>query len=206
MLPIAHEHAARATTCVKCGPIVCVLILDVLVWCDIHVRCTFDSNNDLGHSVSPKRISFLTGCDLSSYNTPSVTTTSTSATCSGTIYTIKPSDTCQSISIAEGISTTDLLVANNLQGYCYEFPTSGSLCIPSAKVCTPYTVKAGDTCGTIAGNLTAATSPIQIISWNPALGSSCSNLANLVGYVICVSNPGGTWVNPNPVTSSTTTR
>jgi len=121
-------------------------------------------------------------------------------TCAGTSYRISSSDTCQSISMVKGISTYDLLKSNSLSAFCGSFPTSGTLCIPSLLVCNPYTVKTNDTCSSIQTQFNIIYS--QITAWNPELGTSCTNIGKYVGYVICVSNPGGTWVNPSSVTTS----
>jgi LysM repeat protein len=129
--------------------------------------------------------------------------TSPPASCSGKTYTIKSGDTCQSVSFSQGIDTAQLLSANNLPAFCANFPTSGSLCIPTAYQCTSYTVHSTDTCTTIsvAHNLTWT----QLISWNPELGTRCENIAEYTGYTICLSNPGGSWVNPYPTTSTIAT-
>lgn len=125
---------------------------------------------------------------------------SATPTCSGSSYAISASESCQSISMAKGISSYDLLQSNSLQAFCREFPTSGSLCIPSLLICEPYLVKENDTCSAIQSQYSIIYS--QILAWNPVLGTSCTNIGQYVGYVICVSNPGGTWVNPSPTTSS----
>ncbi|KAH7038274.1 uncharacterized protein B0I36DRAFT_359860 [Microdochium trichocladiopsis] len=135
---------------------------------------------------------------------PASTTTSP-PTCQGTTVPVS-GQTCQQVAMARGISTSRLLTANNLAAGCYQFPTSGNLCIPSSAVCKPYIVKEGDTCVSVAKGL--GKSATQVISWNPELGVDCNNLKSLVGSVICTSNPGGTWVNPNPhqPSQSTTAR
>lgn len=45
----------------------------------------------------------------------------------------------------------------------------------------------------------------QIVGWNPPLGPACGNIASYVGFAICVSVPGGAWVNPSPSAVTTTT-
>jgi LysM repeat protein len=52
---------------------------------------------------------------------------------------------------------------NNLLAACADFPTSGNLCI--ASTCNVYTVKANDTCDSIAraSNITIS----QLKTWNP---------------------------------------
>jgi hypothetical protein len=100
-----------------------------------------------------------------------------------------------------------LLTANNLEAYCNNFPTSGTVCIPSAKKCKPYQLKAdlSDTCTTIASQ--EGVTWTQIVSWNPELGEYCENIDMLAkgGQVICLSTPGGGWVNPFPEEPETTT-
>ncbi|KAK3367561.1 hypothetical protein B0H63DRAFT_515399 [Podospora didyma] len=129
--------------------------------------------------------------------------TATSA-CAGTVYTLKAGDNCRSVSLAQGISTTHLLSANNLQAYCANFPTAGTLCIPKARKCKPYQLKADltDSCRTVAAAQNATYA--QIVSWNPEVGEFCESIKNLAkgGQVLCVSTPGGGWVNPYPETTS----
>ncbi|KAH7304438.1 hypothetical protein B0I35DRAFT_484484 [Stachybotrys elegans] len=128
-------------------------------------------------------------------------------TCTGTTYTIKSGDNCRSIAVSQGISTTNLLLGNQLQGYCINFPKSGSLCIPAAMKCKPYqlNVDLSDDCQTIAKANGATWA--QIVSWNPELGQYCDNINRLAqdGQVICVSQPGGDYIDPNPEPEPTPT-
>ncbi|PTB40686.1 carbohydrate-binding module family 50 protein [Trichoderma asperellum CBS 433.97] len=57
--------------------------------------------------------------------------------------------------------------------------------------CQLYTVQPNDSCiGIISNNnITYA----QLLSWNPSLNPTCSNLASLNSSSICVSNPKGTF-------------
>ncbi|KAK4206592.1 hypothetical protein QBC37DRAFT_121183 [Rhypophila decipiens] len=134
-------------------------------------------------------------------NTVTTSTVPAAPTCAGTTYTIASGNTCQSISTSQEISTSNLLRANNLQSFCSNFPTSGSLCIPTAMKCTPHTVLANQTCGSIAASINVSWT--RFISWNPDLGADCQNIADYVGYVICKSNPGGGWVDPTPFPTTT---
>jgi LysM repeat protein len=121
--------------------------------------------------------------------------TPTAVPCTGTTYNILLGDTCNSIAESHGIDTVGLLAANHLAS-CASLPTSGTLCIPTASQCTTYTVQSGDTCNTIAdahGLIFA-----QIVSWNAVLLKDCSAIVNAVGTQICVSTPGGGWVDPDP--------
>jgi LysM repeat protein len=139
---------------------------------------------------------------FTSANSSGVTVTSSPVpTCLGSQYTIQTGDNCNSISTSKGISTTGLSTANNLLAFCTNFPSTGTLCIPTASLCTVYTVQTGDTCASIGTKHSASWA--QIVSWNPALGRGCGNLADYVGYEICISNPGGSWVNPSPNLTTT---
>lgn len=134
-------------------------------------------------------------------NIPSATATS----CVGTTYSIKSTDTCHTISKSQGISTHGLLASNNLGPLCANFPKSGSLCITTLEKCSVYTVQKGDTCSSIA--TMAKLTWTQVVSFNSVINAGCTNLAQYVGQEICISNPRGTWVNPSPqpTTTSTTT-
>lgn len=120
--------------------------------------------------------------------------------CVGSTYSLKSTDTCQSVSSEQGLSTADLLTANGLQAYCEKFPTAGSLCIPTNAKCKTYTIKSGDRCVSIADahQLTF----VQFVTWNPIVGQTCSLIDNLAGWMSCVSNPGGSWINPSPTSST----
>ncbi|KAJ6092110.1 hypothetical protein N7467_004079 [Penicillium canescens] len=65
--------------------------------------------------------------------------------------------------------------------------------------CKTYTVQDGDTCASI-GKSSGATWAQQL-SWNSDINSECSNLGDLSGKNICISNPSGDYAIP--VTSST---
>ncbi|KAL7622557.1 hypothetical protein AAE478_008064 [Parahypoxylon ruwenzoriense] len=107
------------------------------------------------------------------------TTTSTPAGGEGSQYAIQAGDTCQSISLKNGISSAAMLQASGFQAYCANFPTSGTFCIPTSVHCTPYQLQEGNTCDKIASRQ-GLTKP-QLVSWNPELASK--------GMTLCVSNP-----------------
>ncbi|KAL2759724.1 carbohydrate-binding module family 50 protein [Sodiomyces alcalophilus JCM 7366] len=66
--------------------------------------------------------------------------------------------------------------------------------------CEVYIVEAGDTCMSIARNANATYA--QIVAWNDDIDLACSNLGELQGDEICISNPLGDYVLPvNPVNS-----
>jgi hypothetical protein len=114
----------------------------------------------------------------------------------GLTYTLKSTDTCQSVFLAQGISTADLLTVNGLKPYCEDSPSSGSLCIPINAKCKTYTVKSGDDCVSIANSNKLTF--VQLVTWNPVIGQICSLIGDFVGWTSCISNPGGSWVNPSP--------
>ncbi|KAI0400686.1 hypothetical protein F4802DRAFT_619562 [Xylaria palmicola] len=123
----------------------------------------------------------------------------TSKPCDGTTYVVKSGDTCQSVSFGQGINTFELLTANKLLGYCRNFPSAGaSLCIPSSKLCKPYSLKTGDTCRSIASANDITWT--QLVAWNADIGDYCDGIDKMIGehLTVCVSNPGGEWVNPSP--------
>ncbi|ORY04390.1 hypothetical protein BCR34DRAFT_57224 [Clohesyomyces aquaticus] len=153
-----------------------------------------------GFSVTP--IATKTSWVIST-TVPSTVGLPTSTTCTGNNYTIKSGDTCNSIALSQGLSTGNLLDANKLQAFCAKFPSSGTLCIPASGKCKTQTVKTGDTCAKIADQNKVTWA--QIVSWNPEFGKDCGRIADNVGYVMCISTPGGDWVNPSPAPVSTPT-
>jgi LysM repeat protein len=175
------------------------------------------SNADLASGLSSVASSCQTIVSVSalpSASPPWVTTTAAvtatatapptaSSSCVGETYVVKDGDTCKSVSQGQRIDTVQLLAANNLVASCATFPAAAGskLCIPSALACEPYVVKSGDTCTSIANHAKATWA--QIISWNPELGRSCQNVGRYVDYVVCVSNPGGSWIDPDPSATST---
>ncbi|MCJ1355898.1 MAG: hypothetical protein MMC33_005890 [Icmadophila ericetorum] len=118
--------------------------------------------------------------------------TITSTPCTGRLYNIQPSDSCESISKSQGIGTSWLLTDNDLPAYCAEFPSSGTLCLQNT--CQTYTVQGNDTCTAIASaqNVTYA----QILAWNPIFNLDCSNIDKSFGFEICRGNPGTHYVIP----------
>jgi LysM repeat protein len=102
-------------------------------------------------------------------------------------YTIQASDWCQSINRIKQVSTYNLMRVNNLPSFCGSFPGPGtSICIP--ETCRVHTVSPLDTCEKIA-DATGVTTQ-QLISWNPNINPGCSNLYNMLDYVICVGPLG----------------
>ena len=128
-----------------------------------------------------------------------MTTTASSAaspTCTGSTYSIKTGDTCNSVALSQGTATWYLLLDNSLPAYCADFPTTGSLCewallkyhVACALAdfvqginhpCKSYTVKNGDTCTSVASSNNVTTT--QLLTYNPWIDVGCWNFNNTVG-------------------------
>ncbi|KAK1657720.1 hypothetical protein BDP55DRAFT_638534 [Colletotrichum godetiae] len=108
--------------------------------------------------------------------------------CLGTTYTIQSGDTCLSISKSREISTSQLLAANHLPAFCSNFPRTGTICIPDNISCKTFEMVKGDKCRDVASK--------NDISWTQA----CEHIDNFAsrGYILCASNPGGSWVHLFP--------
>ncbi|OHF04584.1 LysM domain-containing protein [Colletotrichum orchidophilum] len=110
----------------------------------------------------------------------------TESVCDGTMYQIQGGDDCYSISKTQSVGTAWMLSDNHLGAYCYEFPTSGSLCITNT--CKTVTVAVNTTCKAIvtAANITEP----QLLAWNPVINPVCSNLDMMNGTTLCIEPPG----------------
>jgi hypothetical protein len=98
--------------------------------------------------------------------------------------------------MSQGVSTGGLLDANKLDAACANFPTSGTLCISKNAKCKTRLVQKGDTCAQVADDNQLTWT--QVATWNQDFGSDCKKIGNFVGYSMCVSTPGGDWINPSP--------
>ncbi|KAK1756635.1 carbohydrate-binding module family 50 protein [Echria macrotheca] len=173
------------------------------------LQMPMSSDGILASSLS----SFEAFCSTSvSRTSPAQTTWSISASttgpspsgCDGTLYAIKSGETCQSIALSQGYSTSQLIAANGLTAYCRNFPKSGSICLPRQLKCKPYAPVAGDTCNTIGAQNDVSFA--QMVSWNPEVGQLCGNMGTIISksMIICLSNPGGSWTDPNSSQMTTT--
>jgi LysM repeat protein len=110
----------------------------------------------------------------------------------GTSYTIKPGDSCYTISKAQSIGTAWLLTDNDLTAHCTGFPTTGVLRLRNT--CDVATLHHNQTCAGVAksNNITVA----QLLAWNPVISSGCHNIARLNGTSLCISLPGTPYVQP----------
>ncbi|KAL5336631.1 hypothetical protein BJX70DRAFT_409814 [Aspergillus crustosus] len=158
--------------------------------------------------------SFTSSCGFSGYPisvtptpSPSFSGTPTSSavaistsTCRGTEYQIQNGDTCNSVSKSQSIATFQLLLDNNLQAYCANFPKAGDLCIK--RKCTTYTVKDGDSCKSVAKAHNIST--VQLRSYNPWIDGGCYNFNRTIGTEICLDEPGDKYHAPSSASGSPT--
>ncbi|RAH66876.1 uncharacterized protein BO66DRAFT_404439 [Aspergillus aculeatinus CBS 121060] len=110
----------------------------------------------------------------------------------GNWYTVQPEDTCDSIALAQSISSSTLYQINPTLYNCSD-PTLGlRLCLPLACE-NVYEIAAGDNCSSITA--ATGTSWLKLVSYNGMVDSGCSNIGDtaLLGGVRCVSAPGGTF-------------
>ncbi|KAK1994860.1 hypothetical protein LX36DRAFT_692917 [Colletotrichum falcatum] len=109
---------------------------------------------------------------------------------SGKTIVAKEGDSCDSIAIANSISSASLYYINANLPDCKSIEAGSELCLP--ETCTTHPVKEGESCVEIG--VDAGTSWMNLIDWNLMLDARCSNLWNsepFWGHVICVSAPGG---------------
>ena len=139
--------------------------------------------------------------------TTSDSQTTATASCNDQ-YTVRDGDDCHSISIAHNVSTSALLVRNQLPAHCVAFAPPGTrLCLPPP--CAIYTVAENDTCYGIVDAHSHAFTVTQLVAWNPNINRACTNMDQLASEQICVGPPGGTsgfqttasGVNPTEATS-----
>ncbi|KAL4759198.1 uncharacterized protein BDW70DRAFT_169597 [Aspergillus foveolatus] len=124
---------------------------------------------------------------------PTATPTSTTPTatptpaCNGKTYVSQQSDTCETISKANSVSTDRLIEANHLDYSCSSLTPGTPLCIEDT--CMVYTVKANQTCQDIVRGQSFGL--VQLIGWNPTIHQNCDNLDSMAGRSVCISPPGG---------------
>ncbi|KAH8194552.1 hypothetical protein TruAng_011287 [Truncatella angustata] len=122
----------------------------------------------------------------------------TAKVCQGSTYTIQASDDCYTISKNQGVGTDWLLVDNDLEAFCTNFPAAGtSLCITNQ--CTTVTVPTNTTCEIMAA--AANITETQLKAWNPSISYGCANLPKMNGSEVCVDAPGRKFVAPTDTSS-----
>ncbi|OAA41492.1 LysM domain-containing protein [Beauveria brongniartii RCEF 3172] len=132
---------------------------------------------------------------------PGPTTSSApAAKCTGSPYTVKSGDTCESIASANSIATDRFITDNDLDYNCTAISARQSVCLPES--CKLHRVATGDTCDSILKREQFYLT--QLLSWNPTIHANCDNLASMAGRDICISPPGTTKWDSGPPTDTTT--
>lgn len=112
-------------------------------------------------------------------------------------YSATAGDTCDSIALAKSVSAASLYYLNPSLLNCSSVPAGLQLCLPDK--CERHTVKNKDE-DCVAIGVGHRTSWTNIVQWNLALKSDCRNVyptePPFWGHVICVSQPGGPFVDP----------
>lgn len=124
----------------------------------------------------------------------------TSAPCyTGRTYTTKEGDSCDSIALEYSLSAATLSWTNGNINNCDDVGAGHLLCLPES--CEHiHQVQEGDDCYRIGHSL--GTWWQEIVDWNRALDSRCSNLwatsPPFWGHVVCISAPGVEFVDDGP--------
>lgn len=133
---------------------------------------------------------------------------------SGDFYTTVSGDSCDSIAIANSVSSAALFKGNPAIFNCSSVPAGLSICLPLT--CSPvYQLQANDTCVSIdiAYNIGDIDSQSSVQNYNSWINSDCSNLqqaSTVYGHVLCLSPQGANYTgnssianyNPNPYTTT----
>lgn len=129
-----------------------------------------------------------TSAAASTTSTASATPTDTLDAACVRLYTIQANDTCNSIAVAQSVSTYAVYGPSGLRD-CDQLPTGGKLCLLGQ--CTTYKVTLNDTCDSIIAAAGITVSPAMFVAWNPNINTLCTNLAYLIDSYICLSRPDG---------------
>lgn len=104
------------------------------------------------------------------------------------LYTIQAGDTCNSIALAQNVSTFAVYGSHGITD-CSDLATGSKLCLLGQ--CLLHQVQETDTCDSIIAGAGITVSPSMFVAWNPNIDAVCSNLCTLVGMYICLSRPAG---------------
>ncbi|KAF2818197.1 hypothetical protein CC86DRAFT_435089 [Ophiobolus disseminans] len=120
---------------------------------------------------------------------PPVVTPAPNITCwGGKQYTVKDSDTCDSIAKANSLAIDHFLYQNGIDYKCSTLEPGNTVCIRDA--CKTYEIQANQTCKSIARK--NGFTQVELVQWNPILKSNCDNLDVLKGRTVCITPPGTT--------------
>jgi LysM domain len=113
-------------------------------------------------------------------------------------YTIQTGDTCNSIALAQNVTSASILTGN---------PTAVNNCsalIPGDVICLPltcgplYELESSDTCASIESSYDLASNSLR--QYNPCIDFNCDNLqvvTEILGSMICLGAQGATFANTN---------
>lgn len=120
----------------------------------------------------------------------------TTTACTGSYVAVPTGISCDDMAERHNISTDSLLMLNQLDGGCANWPGNlTKMCVEG--VCNPYMVQPNDTsCLDLARNFNITLT--QLLAWNPTIDPLCQNWNRTINHVICVSNPAG-YVPHDPV-------
>ena len=98
-------------------------------------------------------------------------------------YKVQPDDTCESIALAQNVSTEGILNTGGLSQSCSNLHAVGTLCLPPS--CALYKVQVDDTCDKILSSHPGLTGS-QLLAWNPNINRMCGNIRYFEDTYICV--------------------
>lgn len=113
--------------------------------------------------------------------TASSTASSTPTSCVAS-YTVGVNETCNDIAESQGVSTYDLMNANDINIFCSNLVEGSTLCIPDK--CTTVTVLPEDSCASWMATYNISMAQLQ--AWNPIFDSNCMRIVPWVNWQICV--------------------
>ncbi|KAK4032564.1 hypothetical protein C8A01DRAFT_20367 [Parachaetomium inaequale] len=137
------------------------------------------------YTVSATGMAIATGTSSSS---PSASPTDVLEPGCVSLYTIQAGDTCNSIALAQNVSTFAVYGSHGITD-CSNLPAGSKLCLLGQ--CLLHQVHETDTCDSIIAGASITVSPSMFVAWNPNIDAVCSNLHRLVGMYICLSRPVG---------------
>ncbi|CAH0043647.1 unnamed protein product [Clonostachys solani] len=116
---------------------------------------------------------------------------------SGKTITTKESDTCDSIALANSISSSTLYYINPHLLDCRSIESGMELCLP--QTCTTYTIQEHEAADCVDISMAGGEGGwLDLIDWNLMLDSRCTNLRStdpFWGHVICMSPPGDRFID-----------
>ncbi|CAG9990288.1 unnamed protein product [Clonostachys byssicola] len=116
---------------------------------------------------------------------------------SGKTITTKEGDSCDSIALANSISSSTLYYINPHLLDCRSIESGMELCLP--QTCTTYTVQEHEAADCVEISMAGGEGGwLDLIDWNLMLDSRCTNLWStdpFWGHVVCISPPGERFID-----------